>query len=201
MAEKEATSSHLDSMIHAYTAGPLLGSTARLWVDTWDRNTVADGYWQTVNTIQPLINRDIYLADAIDKLATKYTRYNEGFGIDITPYGDSYKISVNSDDVILNSPHYIFDNNYFSVDTDVETNTQTVGMKFHDNSYITADEQGIYCNVDKLLYDTTNLTSYSAITANKISAFTYNYSTTSADIVVSSQLEPYPSAGVLYFIG
>lgn len=201
MAKRESTSAHLDSMIHSYNSGPLEGTTARLFVTPWDRNTVADGYWQTLNTIQPLINRDIYLADAIDKLATKYTKYNEGYGIDITPYGDSYKISVDTEDVILNSPHYIFDTKYFSVDTDYETNTQTIGMYLNENGYITADDQGIYCNVDKLLYDTTNLTSYSAVTANKISAFTYNYSTTSADIVVSDKLENYPTANTLYFIG
>ena len=201
MAKRESTSAHLDSMIHSYNSGPLEGTTARLFVTPWDRNTVADGYWQTLNTIQPLINRDIYLADAIDKLATKYTKYNEGYGIDITPYGDSYKISVDTEDVILNSPHYIFDTKYFSVDTDYETNTQTSGMYLNENGYITADDQGIYCNVDKLLYDTTNLTSYSAVTANKISAFTYNYSTTSADIVVSDKLENYPTANTLYFIG
>ena len=112
---REATSAHLDSMIHYYKTGPLQGTTARLYVSAWDRNTVADGYWQTVNTIQPLINRDIYLADAIDKLAEKHTVYNEGYGINISNESDgTHYISVDPTVDFINVPTYNFDNRYFT---------------------------------------------------------------------------------------
>ena len=96
--ENTATSSHLDSYMHVYDNG----TTARLYVTPWDRNTVADGYWQTVNTIQPLINRDIYLADCIDKLAEKYTRYMPGYGISMkyNTVKDFWTISVDAEEVI-----------------------------------------------------------------------------------------------------
>lgn len=193
--ENTATSSHLDSYMHVYDNG----TTARLYVTPWDRNTVADGYWQTVNTIQPLINRDIYLADAIDKLSTKYIRYNEGWGIDITDnYDGSHTISVEPDIQFDNVPVYNFDSKYFT--TNVNDGTCTVGLKIDDN-YISADDNGIYCNIDNLLYSTKNVTSYSAITANKISAFTYTYTTASGNYVVTSRLPDYPAESVLYCLG
>ena len=193
--ENTATSSHLDSMIHVYDNG----TTARLYVTPWDRNTVADGYWQTVNTIQPLINRDIYLADAIDKLSTKYIRYNYGWGIDITDNADgTHTISVEPDIQFDNVPVYNFDSKYFT--TTVNDGTCTVGLKIDDN-YISADNNGIYCNIDNLLYSTKNVTSYSAITANKISAFTYEYTTAHTDFVVTSRLPDCPAESVLYCLG
>lgn len=196
---REATSAHLDSMIHYYKTGPLQGTTARLYVTPWDRNTVADGYWQTVNTIQPLINRDIYLADAIDKLAEKHTVYNEGYGIDISNEADgTHYISVDPTVDFINVPSYNFDNRYFT--TAAFGDTCTVGLKI-DGNYITASDNGINCNIDELLYSTQNITSYSAITANKISALTYTYTTTSGDYVVSDSLTSSPSENTVYIIG
>ena len=75
---------HLDSYMHVYDNG----TTARLYATPWDRNTVADGYWQTVNTIQPLINRDVYLADAIEELSAKSNRYEAGSGISFSALPD-----------------------------------------------------------------------------------------------------------------
>ena len=43
--ENTATSSHLDSYMHVYDNG----TTARLYVTPWDRNTVADGYDSAFN--------------------------------------------------------------------------------------------------------------------------------------------------------
>ena len=206
MAEKEATSSHLDSMMHVYSTGPLLGTTARLFVTPWDRNTVADGYWQTMNTIQPLINRDIYLADALDKLASKHLTYNAGFGISIDPIGNTNTsaISVNEEQVLLNTPHYNFDDKYFTYD--VVDNTATIGLKIDDN-YIKAESQGtehdgIFCNIDDLLYETIDTIQYSAVTAHNISAFTYEYTTASGpDMVVTAGLPHMPIEKTIYCIG
>lgn len=75
---------HLDSYMHVYDNG----TTARLYATPWDRNTVADGYWQTVNTIQPLINRDVYLADAIEELSAKANKYEAGSGISFSTLSD-----------------------------------------------------------------------------------------------------------------
>lgn len=196
---REATSAHLDSMIHYYKTGPLQGTTARLYVTPWDRNTVADGYWQTVNTIQPLINRDIYLADAIDKLAEKHTLYNEGYGIDISnePDGTHY-ISVDPTVDFTNVPSYNFDNRYFTYN--VVDNTATVGFKIDDN-YIKTRNDGIFCNIDYLLYETRNVTSYSSITAKTSTAYTYEYSTASQPFSVDNTLPHMPNEGTIYCVG
>lgn len=194
--ENTATSSHLDSMIHVYDNG----TTARLYVTPWDRNTVADGYWQTVNTIQPLINRDIYLADAIDKLSTKYLRYKEGWGIDITDnYDGSHTISVEPDIDFANVPVYNFDSKYFTVNK--TGNTATVGFNLASDGFITAGNDGIYCNIDELLYETINTTSYSSITANVVTAYTYDYNCSSLDIEVTSKLPIPLNPGTVYLVG
>ena len=199
--ENTATSSHLDSYMHVYDNG----TTARLYVTPWDRNTVADGYWQTVNTIQPLINRDIYLADALDKLAAKYTVYSAGFGVNITynEPDDNYFISVDIDDILHNIPRYSFEKKQFTTaqDPDVDGVTR-VGLKLNPDGYITASDNGIYCNVDKMMSSTSSISSYSAITANVISSFTYDYKINNTTVVATSTLPTSPQEGVgLYLIG
>ena len=194
--ENTATSSHLDSMIHVYDNG----TTARLYVTPWDKNTVADGYWQTVNTIQPLINRDIYLADAIDKLSTKYIRYNEGWGIDITDNDDgSHTISVEPDIDFENIPIYEFDSKYFTVNK--TGNTAAVGFNLASDGFITAGNDGLYCNIDALLYETINTTSYSSITANIVTAYTYDYRVSSLNLKVTDTLPIPLSTGTVYLVG
>lgn len=194
--ENTATSSHLDSMIHVYDNG----TTARLYVTPWDRNTVADGYWQTVNTIQPLINRDIYLADAIDKLSTKYIRYIDGWGIDISANADgTHTISVEPDIDFENVPVYNFDSKYFTVNK--TGNTATVGFNLASDGFITAGNDGIYCNIDKLLYETINTTSFSSITANVVTAYTYDYSVTSLDLSATNKLPIPLNPGTVYLVG
>lgn len=199
--ENTATSSHLDSYMHVYDNG----TTARLYVTPWDRNTVADGYWQTVNTIQPLINRDIYLADALDKLAAKYTVYSAGFGVNITynEPDDNYFISVDIDDILHNIPRYSFEKKQFTTTQDPDVDGVTrVGLKLNPNGYITAGDDGIYCNVNKMMSSTSSLSSYSAITANVISSFSYDYKINNTTVVATSTLPTSPQEGVgLYLIG
>ena len=195
----DATSSHLDSYIHVYDNG----STARLHVTPWDRNTVADGYWQTVNTIQPLINRDIYLADAIDKLAEQYTVYKAGQGIDIIENvepPDTYTISL-KDDYYNLIPKYVFDETYFTLN-DIGNNTKKVGIKISDDAsdYIYADNEGIHANVDYMMYDTSAVTSKSAYSAMHTSAFTYTYTTATLEFSAVTSLPENPE-DMLYIIG
>ena len=199
--ENTATSSHLDSYMHVYDNG----TTARLYVTPWDRNTVADGYWQTVNTIQPLINRDIYLADALDKLAAKYTVYSAGFGVNITynEPDDNYFISVDIDDILHNIPRYSFEKKQFTTaqDPDVDGVTR-VGLRINPNGFITAGDDGIYCNVDYMMDSTSSLSSFSAVTANVISSFSYDYKINNTTVVATSTLPTSPQEGVgLYLIG
>lgn len=200
--ENTATSSHLDSYMHVYDNG----TTARLYVTPWDRNTVADGYWQTVNTIQPLINRDIYLADAIDKLANKYTVYSAGFGVTITPVQDSdrdyYSISVNMDDILHNIPKYSFNQQQFYQKQTQRDGEYRVGLRLNPTGSILANDNGIYCNVDYLMYSTTSLSSYSAITANVVSSFSYDYKVNPTKVVAVESLPTSPEVDVgMYLVG
>ena len=192
--ENTATSSHLDSYMHVYDNG----TTARLYVTPWDRNTVADGYWQTVNTIQPLINRDVYLADCIDKLAEKYTRYMPGYGINMeyNTVEDFWTISVDADEVIAGIPKYNFDSKYFVTTlTPGVDGSQDVGLRLkyvpgEPSGYITADAAGIYCNVEKLMHSTSSLSSYSSVSANTISSFSYDYKVAKTTILTADSYPP-----------
>ena len=204
--ENTATSSHLDSYMHVYDNG----TTARLYVTPWDRNTVADGYWQTVNTIQPLINRDVYLADCIDKLAEKYTRYMPGYGINMAynTVEDFWTISVDAEEVIAGIPKYNFDAKYFvTTPTPGVDGSQTVGLRFKNDS-ITADDNGIYCNVEKLMHSTSSLSSYSSVSANTISSFSYDYKVGQADFQVVDSIPTAPNPNpsntdgvIVYLVG
>ena len=198
--ENTATSSHLDSYMHVYDNG----TTARLYVTPWDRNTVADGYWQTVNTIQPLINRDVYLADCIDKLAEKYTRYMPGYGINMAynTVEDFWTISVDAEEVIAGIPKYNFDSKYFVTTlTPGVGGSQTVGLRLKNDS-VMADDNGIYCNVEKLMHSTSSMSSYSSVSANTISSFSYDYKVATSTItaVESLPVAPDPSVSV-YLVG
>lgn len=197
MAENTATSSHLDSYMHVYDNG----TTARLYVTPWDRNTVADGYWQTVNTIQPLINRDVYLADCIDKLAEKYTRYMPGYGINMeyNTVKDFWTISVDADEVIAGIPKYNFNSNYFTVAAGSVDGSQEVGLRLKNDS-ITADANGIYCNVEKLMHSTSSMSSYSSVSANTISSFSYDYKVASSTVSAVTGLPSSPDNGVMVYL-
>jgi hypothetical protein len=195
--ENTATSSHLNSYLHVYDNG----TTARLYVTPWSRSTVADGYWQTVNTIQPLINRDIYLADALDKLANKYTVYSPGKYIDITPNQDGTNtISVLTAELKDNLLSYSFDENYFKC-TEVETNSYKVTFNLKEDGFIVADEYGMYCNIDDMLSSTSSLYMYDSLSSNTVSSFTYDYKVATNPIEVLNNLPDQPTDGTIYLIG
>lgn len=180
--ENTATSAHLDSYVHVYDNG----STAKLHVTPWDRNTVADGNWQTINTIQPLINRDVYLADCIDRLAEKYTVYTQGRGIEIYPNEEppgSYTIQLAEDHKKF-IPKYTFDENHFVINEDPNQNVTNIGIKVapdEQGNNIYADSNGIHANIDYLIYGTSAITSYSSFSGNYTSAYTYKYTTGALD--------------------
>lgn len=201
--EKTATSSHLDSYMHVYDDG----TTGRLYVTPWDRNTVADGHWQTVNTIQPLINRDIYLAEALDKLASQYVVYEPGYGIDMEydTVDDTWTISVDADEVLGSVQKYDFDGKYFTCEPiESEDNSYEVGIKVKSDGFISANDDGLFCNVDKLISSTSSLSSFSSVSSNTMSSFSYDYNVSEVPInlrssfsELDSNIQPFQ----LYLIG
>jgi hypothetical protein len=197
--ENTATSSHLNSYMHVYDNG----TTARLYVTPWNKSTVADGYWQTVNTIQPLINRDIYLADCLDKLANKYTVYKPGFGIEMehNTVEDYWTISVKTDELLNTVPHYIFDTTYFNIDEDKEQNTVNVGFKVKPDGYIKAGDNGLFCNVEGLINETSSYSSYSSVSSKTTSSFTYEYKVSNQPFEAVSTFPSNPAPGTIYLIG
>jgi hypothetical protein len=199
--EKEYVSAHLDENYHVFNNG----TTGKLCVTPWNRSTVADGYWQNVNTIKPLINRDIYLAECLDEIASKYTVYTPGEGIIITPNPaseDNYIISVDSE-YTTNVPTYDFDPNTMNVVTDVEHNKKTVSVKLATDEYqaLTADENGLYANIDYMLSSTSALSSESVYSATYTSGLTYTYLTGQLNVEYVSAIPADTIDGKIYVIG
>lgn len=70
MAKKfeQDTVMHLYENAHSGFYGDESSATVDLLPKTWTRYTVTDGDWMQKETIEPLVNRDIYLANKIDEL-------------------------------------------------------------------------------------------------------------------------------------
>jgi hypothetical protein len=199
--EKEYVSAHLNENYHVFNNG----TTGKLSVTPWTRDTVADGYWQNVNTIKPLINRDIYLAECLDEIASKYTVYTQGDGIKITPNPaseDNYIISVDPE-YTTNIPTYDFDTKTMNVVTDEEHKKKTVSVKLAVDEYqaLTADENGIYANIDYMLSSTSALSSESVYSATYTSGFTYTYMTANLPYEVVSSIPSTATNEIIYVIG
>jgi len=195
--EKEYVSAHLDENYHVFNNG----TTGKLCVTPWNRSTVADGYWQNVNTIKPLINRDIYLAECLDEIASKYTVYTPGAGINITKNegtDNSYTISVNSA-YTTNVPTYDFDTKTMNVV--IDENKKTVGVRLSDDEYqaLTADdENGMYVNIDYMLSGTSSCSSISAYNYTYTSGLTYTYITGELPIEYVDEIPESATAGIIY---
>lgn len=65
---EQDTVMHLYENAHSGFYGPDNSATVDLLPKTWTRYTVTDGDWMQKETIEPLVNRDIYLANKIDEL-------------------------------------------------------------------------------------------------------------------------------------
>ena len=60
---------HLYETAHSgFYDGELSAKTVNLLPKTWTKFTVTDGEWKTKKTLEPLWNRDIYIANKIDKI-------------------------------------------------------------------------------------------------------------------------------------
>ena len=197
--EKEYVSAHLDENYHVFNNG----TTGKLSVTPWNRNTVADGYWQNVNTIKPLINRDIYLAECLDEIASKYTVYTPGEGIVITQNQDNqnnYTISVDPS-YISNLPSYSFDSKSFT--TAATTSSTDVSIKLStidEYQTISADENGIFANIDYMLNNTSSISSITINSGTYTSGLTYTYMTGNLPIEYVDEIPETATSGIIYII-
>ena len=194
-------SSHLDESMHVFNNG----TTARLMVTPWTRDTVADGYWQNVNTIKPLINRDIYLAECLDEIASKYTVYTPGEGILITQNQDNqnnYTISIDPS-YISKLSSYSFDTNLFNTSsttsgTDVSIKLSTFTPTDDEYQTISADEDGLYANIDYMLYNTSSISSITISGHTYTSGLTYTYMTGELPIEFVDEIPETATEGRIY---
>lgn len=185
-----AVSSHLDESMHVFGNG----TTARLMVTPWTRDTVADGYWQNTNTIRPLSARDVYLAECIDKLSASQVAYNPGPGIAITPSETSpnqYVISYNADS--YKETTYTFDNGITAHKDD--DNNYTVGVNV-DNKTITVNDGLLKCDLDEVAS-----VKVSAHYVNETVSYSYTYATAAAQFQVVDSLPSTIQPNVIYLIG
>lgn len=195
--EKEYVSAHLDENYHVFNNG----TTGKLSVTPWNRSTVADGYWQNVNTIKPLINRDIYLAECLDEIASKYTVYTPGEGIVITQNQDNqnnYTISVDPS-YISNLPSYSFDSKSFT--TAATTSSTDVSIKLStidEYQTISADENGIFANLDYMLNNTSSTSSITINSGTYTSGLTYTYMTGNLPIEYVDEIPETATSGIIY---
>ena len=195
--EKEYVSAHLDENYHVFNNG----TTGKLSVTPWNRSTVADGYWQNVNTIKPLINRDIYLAECLDEIASKYTVYTPGEGIVITQNQDNqnnYTISVDPS-YISNLPSYSFDSKSFI--TAATTSSTDVSIKLStidEYQTISADENGIFANLDYMLNNTSSISSITINSGTYTSGLTYTYMTGNLPIEYVDEIPETATSGRIY---
>lgn len=195
--EKEYVSAHLDENYHVFNNG----TTGKLSVTPWNRSTVADGYWQNVNTIKPLINRDIYLAECLDEIASKYTVYTPGEGIVITQNQDNqnnYTISVDPS-YISNLPSYSFDSKSFT--TAATTSSTDVSIKLStidEYQTISADENGIFANLDYMLNNTSSISSITINSGTYTSGLTYTYMTGNLPIEYVDEIPETATSGRIY---
>lgn len=195
--EKEYVSAHLDENYHVFNNG----TTGKLSVTPWNRSTVADGYWQNVNTIKPLINRDIYLAECLDEIASKYTVYTPGEGIVITQNQDNqnnYTISVDPS-YISNLPSYSFDSKSFT--TAATTSSTDVSIKLStidEYQTISADENGIFANLDYMLNNTSSISSITINSGTYTSGLTYTYMTGNLPIEYVNEIPETATSGRIY---
>ena len=195
--EKEYVSAHLDENYHVFNNG----TTGKLSVTPWNRSTVADGYWQNVNTIKPLINRDIYLAECLDEIASKYTVYTPGEGIVITQNQDNqnnYTISVDTS-YISNLPSYSFDSKSFT--TAATTSSTDVSIKLStidEYQTISADENGIFANLDYMLNNTSSISSITINSGTYTSGLTYTYMTGNLPIEYVDEIPETATSGRIY---
>ena len=180
-------SSHLDESMHVFNNG----TTARLMVTPWTRDTVADGYWQNTNTIRPLSARDVYLAECIDNLSASQIVYSGINGITISP-------TANNKYVISYVSAGYSDTNYSFADPvqgiQVGENCFNIGLKY-DNDTIRWGDNGLYC---KNVYAVKTIT---AIYETTKAEYSYKYTTAAGTITALDSLPDTPTTGTIYLIG
>ena len=182
-------SSHLDESMHVFNNG----STARLMVTPWTRDTVADGYWQNTNTIRPLSARDVYLAECIDNLSASQIVYTGINGITISPTANN-KYVISYEAVGYADTNYNFAAPVQGIQDEENPNTYNIGLKI-DGTSIKCGENGLYCD---------NVYAYKSITAiyeTTKAEYSYKYTTAEGNFEALNSLPETPATGTIYLIG
>ena len=150
------------------------GSTARLKISAWNRDTVADGYWLNTNTIRPLSSRDEYLAEKIDEISAKFVYYYPGENIEFV-YNDDNTVTINATPF---SEYEIHGENGISAENlTIGLSGGDVNASFKFN-YVTANNicgyggTYNYLSVDNLTADNlfANTATFNSITSNNLYA-------------------------------
>lgn len=114
MIPKPYIKAHLYETAHSgFYDGELSAKTVNLLPKTWTKFTVTDGDWKTEKTLEPLWNRDIYLANEIDKIEVdKRNHYKAGSHflidhenriMDVYPFDTLYKFE---NGILYDEPNY-----------------------------------------------------------------------------------------------
>lgn len=114
MIPKPYIKAHLYETAHSgFYDGELSAKTVNLLPKTWSKFTVTDGDWKTEKTLEPLWNRDIYLANEIDKIEVdKRNHYKAGSHflidhenriMDVYPFDTLYKFT---NGILYDAPNY-----------------------------------------------------------------------------------------------
>lgn len=205
--EQKAISSHLDEYYHVFKNG----TTARLNVSPWTRQTVADGYWQNNNNIRPLSARDVYLAECIENLSANQIVYNAGEGIKIemtdpTSSRDFNQYTISVDDDEYKEKVYEFSEEGFDVstETDVGKVTYNVDLKYDGTTIKWDDTKGLYCDLTGVI-----ATSYSAKNIVEKKQYDYSYEMSNLNVQFTSTISNTmlgengidPDVGTIVFVG
>lgn len=102
MAFKPNVKKHLFETAHSgFYGGEQSGTVVNLLPKTWTKYTVTDGEWKEEYTIEPLVKRDIYLANMIDAIEYDKRHHYEASSHFIIDH-EKKEMSVNPFDTLYN---------------------------------------------------------------------------------------------------
>lgn len=163
--DKLNTLIHLYETAHSGFYGDNPSETVNLVPKTWTRYTVTDGNWMSPKTVEPLVLRDIYLANKIDEV-DEYLGdfYKEGYHILIDK--ETNTISLNPFEY-----NYIFtngilsNNNYIYTDLpnkggqDNRMYLTNIGLAYSSTPGISSTSADEYGDIERISADNINLSS------------------------------------------
>lgn len=184
---EEPVSSHIDEYKHVFNN---LNTTARLHVDFWNKETVADGNWQNENTIKPLYWRDLYLAECIEDLSAKEIPTYVG--------GDGIKIENNIVSVTGDARPKEISGIYPISVSDVD-GIYKIGLNYDSNT-LGVSSNKLYIKTDNINETLSGNSAVSSYTKHITQESTYEYTTAHLDLEVTSTLTSF-AENKLYILG